>query len=381
MGAHEAFARVAGGSGRQAFASAALVLLFGAAAVLLKAPGWLGLFGLIIAPLAASAAAARMNLLMLPERQHWGWTWTLLALTIGLASVLALLPYREWLRAHNVGGLSNLQAFAAAAGSATLLLALPLRYAQLQARVQHLAALTQAALSSELKALQAQVEPHFLYNTLANARYLARVEPEKAVQMLDHLIAYLHSALPDMRSASSTLGRECELADHYLALMNIRFGARLSYRVDCPPQLRAASMPPLLLMSLVENAVQHGVEPQPGAVCVHLQADADGGDLRVRVIDDGAGFAPTVVGNGVGLRNVRARLDALYGGAARFTLRIADGIPTEAELRLPLQFDAAVATAADAHAAAIATGANAAAPLAGAAARPARRSAPDGAQA
>ena len=340
-GAHDAFARVAAGSARQALASAALVLLIVAAATWLKAPGWLGLFGLVIAPLAVAAAVARLNLLMLPEQQHWGWTWTLLATTIALASVLALLPYREWLRAHGIAGLSNLQAFAAAAGTATLLLALPLRYAQVQGRVLHLAALTQAALSSELKALQAQVEPHFLYNTLANARYLARVEPEKAVQMLDHLIAYLHSALPDMRSASSTLGRECELADHYLALMRIRFGTRLSYRIDCPPGLRAASMPPLMLMSLVENAVQHGVEPQPGAVCVRLQADADDGALRVRVIDDGAGFAPTALGNGVGLRNVRARLDALYGDAARFALRIAEGMPTEAELRLPLQFDAA----------------------------------------
>jgi signal transduction histidine kinase len=346
-GANSALARVATGSGRQTLTSALFILMQVAGATLRHEPGLLGMFGLIIVPLAAVAAVARLNLLILPERQDWRRAWLLLAATIGVASVVAQLLYREWMRAHDLGGLSDAQAIAAAAGTATLLLALPLRYAQVRGAEQHLAALTQAALSAELKALQAQIEPHFLYNTLANARYLARVDPEKAVQMLDHLIAYLHSALPDMRSASSTLGRECELADHYLALMSIRFGTRLSYRIDCPPPLRAASMPPLMLMSLVENAIQHGVEPQPGEVCVRLQADVDGGQLRVRVIDNGAGFAPTALGNGVGLRNVRDRLAALHGDDAGFALRIADGAPTEAELRLPLHFADAADAATD----------------------------------
>jgi signal transduction histidine kinase len=343
-GAHTALASVAAGSGKQTLTSAVFIVVLGVGATVRHLPGWLGMFGLIIVPLAAPAAVARLNLLMLPERQDWRWAWSLLVATIGAASVVAQGLYHAWMRAHDLGGLSDAQAMAVAAGSATLLLALPLRYAQMRGAEQHLATLTQAALASELKALQAQIEPHFLYNTLANARYLARVEPEKAVHMLDHLIAYLHSALPDMRSASSTLARECELAEHYLALMEIRFGARLTYEIDCPPELRAASMPPLMLMSLVENAVQHGVEPQPGEVCVSLLADVDGGQLRVRVIDNGAGFAPTALGNGVGLRNVGARLQALYGSDASFALHIADGMPTEAELRLPLHFDDAAST-------------------------------------
>ena len=340
-GAHRALARVAAGSGRQALAGLALALALAIGAILLHAPGWLGLFGLVIAPLAAAAVVARLNLLMLPERQDWRWAWLLLAGTIVLASIVAQGMYRSWMRAHGLDALSAPQALAVAAGTAALLLALPLRHAQVQGAARHLTALTEAALASKLNALQAQVEPHFLYNTLANARYLARTEPEKAVEMLDHLIAYLHSALPDMRSASSTLGRECELADHYLALMKIRFGARLSYRIDCPPALRAASMPPLMLMSLVENAIQHGVEPQPGAVCVRLLADLDGAQLRVRVVDDGAGFAATALGHGIGLRNVRDRLAALFGDDAGFALRIADGAPTEAELRLPLRLETA----------------------------------------
>jgi LytS/YehU family sensor histidine kinase len=157
--------------------------------------------------------------------------------------------------------------------------------------------------------------------------------------MLDHLIAYLHSALPDMRSSGSTLGREFELAEHYLALMAIRFGDRLSYQLDCAADLKAALMPPLMLMSLVENAVQHGVEPMPGRVCVRLQADNADGKLRVLVIDDGAGAASNALGSGVGLRNLRARLQAQYGIAASFALRIEAGKATEAELTLPLEMN------------------------------------------
>ncbi|MBF6907411.1 sensor histidine kinase, partial [Acinetobacter baumannii] len=145
--------------------------------------------------------------------------------------------------------------------------------------------------------------------------------------MLDHLIAYLHQALPDMRPHASTVGRECDLAGHYLALMAIRFGERLRYAVHVADDLDDADMPPLLLISLVENAVRHGVEPMPGIVTVEVHAARTGGKLRLTVIDDGPGpGANGTMGNGVGLRNVRDRLRAVHGDAAGLTLtRGADG--------------------------------------------------------
>lgn len=154
--------------------------------------------------------------------------------------------------------------------------------------------------------------------------------------MLDHLISYLHSALPDMRSPTSSLGREFELAKHYLALMTIRFGERLKVELDCPAALDEMALPPLLLMPLVENAVQHGVEARVGDVAVHVAARRDGNRMIVTVRDNGAGIAQAVLGSGVGLRNVRQRLAALYGEDASFRLRMAANGWTEAELSLPI---------------------------------------------
>jgi LytS/YehU family sensor histidine kinase len=140
-----------------------------------------------------------------------------------------------------------------------------------------------------------------------------------------------------MRADSSTLGREFELADHYLALMAIRFGERLRYRVDCPHPLADAPVPPLMLMTLVENAVRHGLEPQPGAVSITLAAHRIDDRLELTVRDDGAGLDQAASpGAGVGLSNLRQRLAAMYGHQAGFTLaRAQDGL-TEARLVLPL---------------------------------------------
>jgi sensor histidine kinase YesM len=258
----------------------------------------------------------------------------LVALAAGAAAGLDV--YQHLMAMFALPGMADARVLAASFGVGALAMGVPLWHAQGQATTRQVAELRQAALMSELKTLQAQVEPHFLYNTLANARYLARREPEKGAQMLEHLIGYLHGALPDMRANMSTLGREFQLADHYLALMAIRFGERLRYRAECPPELAPLPMPPLLLMTLVENAVMHGVEPQPGLVSVTLAAAARGDDeIVVTVTDDGAGLEPSGSGGGVGLANLRARLASMYGDAAGFTLaRGADG-HTEARLRLP----------------------------------------------
>src|SRR6202521_5115033 len=114
-------------------------------------------------------------------------------------------------------------------------------------------------MEARLMLLQAQDEPHFLYNTLANVQALIEVDPPKAAQMIEHLIHYLRAALPQMRETGSTLGRELDLACAYLSIMKIRMGERLNFEVDVADALRALSFPPMMLASVVENAVQHGL--------------------------------------------------------------------------------------------------------------------------
>jgi sensor histidine kinase YesM len=133
----------------------------------------------------------------------------------------------------------------------------------------------------------------------------------------------------------STLGREFELAEHYLALMAIRFGERLRFRLQLDDELRALPVPPLLLMTLVENALQHGVEPHPGVVLIQVTAHIANGDLHVLVHDDGAGVQDKVLGSGVGLRNLDERLHALYGARAGFSLHTRGNGKVEAEFWLP----------------------------------------------
>ncbi|HEY1149568.1 MAG TPA: histidine kinase [Pseudoduganella sp.] len=322
---------------RQAAFSAVLVLLLVAAGFYRRDYAWLALFAALLTQCGASLAGLRLLRLVLPRDASWSWCWGALPLALLVGASLAELLYRHLTLPWLLPALSATQLLVAALCFGAAVIALPLLNARRQANALQLADLRQAALSAELKSLQAQVEPHFLYNTLANTRYLMRHEPDKAIVMLDHLIAYLRTALPDMRAAMSTAGRELELASHYLSLMAIRYGDRLSTSIDCPAACRGAAMPPLMLMSLVENAVQHGLEPKPGAVHIAVQVWEEQDSLHVLVSDTGAGLGAgaAVLGSGVGLRNVRERLHALYGERAAFTLRAGEGA-TEALLQLPL---------------------------------------------
>ena len=186
---------------------------------------------------------------------------------------------------------------------------------------------------AELKLLQAQVEPHFLFNTLANVRHLVQSGSADALPMLDHLIHYLRTALPDIRSESSTLGREAELARAYLEIMRMRMGA-LSFAIDVPAEVSSQPFPPLVLMTLVENAVKHGVVPM-GRGVIRVNARRLAAVLEVSVADDGRGLDGPL-GQGVGLRNLRERLLALYGSRARLLLESGESGGTVARLELPL---------------------------------------------
>jgi signal transduction histidine kinase len=197
--------------------------------------------------------------------------------------------------------------------------------------------LSKQAVEAELKLMQAQVEPHFLFNTLASVQFLTETDPPKAGQMLGHLLAYLRAALPQLRSNSSSLGQETDLAQAYLSIMQMRMGPRLSFAIDVPPDLRAHHLPPMLLMSLVENAVKHGLEPLAQGGTIRIEAREVADRLTIAVTDNGRGLADKV-GNGVGLSNLRGRLKALYGDRARFTL--VEVAPHGARANIELPYDA-----------------------------------------
>ena len=186
---------------------------------------------------------------------------------------------------------------------------------------------------AELKLLQAQVEPHFLFNTLANLRWLVQTGSKDATPMLDHLIEYLRTALPEMRAEGSTVAREAALARAYLEIIRIRMGGELDWRVEAPAELECAAMPPLMVMSLVENAVKHGIAPV-GRGHVAVRFSRSGGRLRVEVEDDGRGVAPEP-GDGVGLANIRERLAVLFGDRAELRLEPAGAAGARAVLEIP----------------------------------------------
>jgi signal transduction histidine kinase len=181
--------------------------------------------------------------------------------------------------------------------------------------------------ASELRALQAQIEPHFLFNTLANVLALIDYEPAKAKSMLDAFIQHLRMSLDTSRKSRATLGTELELVTTYLKLLEIRMGERLRFVVDCPDELRSVSLAPLLLQPLVENAVKYGLEPKVEGGCVTIRARSDGDALSVAVIDDGIGIgnrSSAKAGSGIGIANVRERLVSLYGTGATLDIRAND---------------------------------------------------------
>jgi len=180
--------------------------------------------------------------------------------------------------------------------------------------------LEKQVLEARLKLMQAQIEPHFLFNTLANVQHLVEANPPVAARTLESLITYLRAALPEMREGATTLGREADMAQAYLEIQQIRMGARLTFGVAIPPDLRARTFPPMMLMTLVENAVKHGIDPLQHGGDIRVSAAIDAaGALDVRVTDNGQGLAHSH-GMGIGLQNIRERLAALFGKEAKLLL-------------------------------------------------------------
>ena len=173
---------------------------------------------------------------------------------------------------------------------------------------------------AKLSLLHAQVEPHFLYNTLASAQYLTRSDPARADEMLGNLITYLRHSLPRTEDSLSTLGEELERARAYLEILKIRMGPRLALQIEVPEALKAIPLPSMMLQTLVENAIKHGLEPKSGGGTVWIIARQVDDALAVTVADDGQGFNVQSSGTGIGLKNVRERLRLAYGNAASFNI-------------------------------------------------------------
>ncbi|HET7773867.1 MAG TPA: histidine kinase [Burkholderiaceae bacterium] len=203
-------------------------------------------------------------------------------------------------------------------------------------------ALKRQLVEAKLVTLQAQVEPHFLFNTLASVDHLIEVDPKRASQMQKNLIQYLRAAMPHMRDTTSNMGREAVLVESYLKILQFRMEERLSFTVDIPAGLRTAEVPPMMLLSLVENCIKHGLEPKPEGGHIDVKGEIADGKLRVTVSDTGLGFKEGMVptsGTGVGLSNIRERLAMLYGSGASFTIGMGEinGQPggTRAVIEIP----------------------------------------------
>jgi len=197
--------------------------------------------------------------------------------------------------------------------------------AQLQEEQIKRLTLEKMSLESHLKLLQAQIEPHFLFNTLSNIQSLLESDPDAGKAMLEDLTRYLRSSLTRTRARTATLGQELDLIRAYLGIYKVRMGERLSYTVEVPDSLRGVAFPPMLLQPLVENAIKHGIEPRISGGDILVKAEDRDGCYRIVVADTGLGLSGNAAG-GIGLANVRERMEALFQGRGRLILE--DNVPS-----------------------------------------------------
>ena len=197
--------------------------------------------------------------------------------------------------------------------------------------------LERTVLEARMQALQAQIEPHFLFNTLASIDQLILTDPPRASSMQRSLIRYLRSAMPQMRDGGRpTLGQQVDLCRAFLDIMGMRMEGRMQAVISVPEGLKSAVFPSMMLQTLVENAIKHGLEPKAEGGRIEIGAEVADGQLAVHVLDTGTGFAPTS-DDGVGLANIRARLSALYKERAELIISVPPAGGTCATIKLPYE--------------------------------------------
>lgn len=193
---------------------------------------------------------------------------------------------------------------------------------------------------SRLRMLRAQIEPHFLFNTLGAVQQLAEQGAPRAAELTASLIAFLRASLSGMRNDSTSLGDDFALVAAYLDVMRTRMGERLRVRLDLPPALAAVRVPSMMLLTLVENAIKHGIEPSLRGGEIHVAAHDEGGKVRIAVSDSGVGLSAEP-GHGDGLQNIRSRLQLAYGNAAGFSLQDGPDGGAVAAVTIPLDIKGA----------------------------------------
>lgn len=247
----------------------------------------------------------------------------ILGMTIGFTIVPMLVDFNVW------GMFVSLPA-ALTKFAVFLLFVMAVNGAWWRARLRR-QQLQREATEARLRLLQGQIEPHLLFNTLANIQSLMDYEPARAKQMIEVFSDYLRASLSQLRRTDSTLQAELDMADNYLSLMQIRMQQRLRFHIEASTEARQAAMPTLMLQPLVENAIHHGLDPQLDGGSIQVQAELRDGRLLVRVIDDGAGLRSEQVpqpnprqqlrpGAGMALANLRSRLQAEFGANASLNL-------------------------------------------------------------
>ncbi len=222
--------------------------------------------------------------------------------------------WRDWFTVDNGTNLENAEAISRAISRRIS-----------EARRGEQAATQETATEKELAVarlalLHAQVEPHFLYNTLGSAKYLIRGDPDGAERIIDNLILYLRHSLPRLDDAITMLGEEVDRVCAYLEIMQIRMGTRLRTEIGVPDTLKAVPFPSMMLQTLVENAIKHGLEPKSGGGTIWIMAADKGDGVAITVADDGIGFGAATTGSGIGLKNLRERLKLAYGTDASFDI-------------------------------------------------------------
>jgi signal transduction histidine kinase len=196
--------------------------------------------------------------------------------------------------------------------------------------------LEREAVNARLRQLQAQVEPHFLFNTLAHVQALVDSGSPKASPVLASLVAYLRAAVPRLHQSTHRLAQELEMVEAYLQLMQLRMPDRLQFSVRSDPATHAVSCPPMTLLTLVENAVKHGIDPSLDGGRIDVAVHVDGQRCRMSVRDTGVGLQPGSSGLGTGLATLRERLRLMFGGDAVVRLSEVQPQGVLAEIELPL---------------------------------------------
>ena len=291
-----------------------------------------------------------LHLLLPNPKQQWRRLFLIVPVCVTLGYLVGLYG-AAWLLGHQTQGLWSehprlvlgyLLLSLTAGGAMTYYFMSREQLATAREEMAYAAAQTEAAqrhaAESTLRRLQTQLEPHMLFNTLANLRALVSTNPQAATEMLDRLIAYLRATLTASRASSHTLAQEFDRLRDYLELMAVRMGSRLQYALELPEALANLPMPPLLLQPLVENAIKHGLEPKVEGGRITVRASSAAGRITIEVNDTGVGLSSAVATpHGFGLTQVRERLVATYGGDGAIEIVAGQAYGTRASVAFPCE--------------------------------------------